>query len=344
MNTNTDEQLNRNASPFLNDLVLEIRARLSPFMPFLTLFWVYAINLIKVLQALAFNAFFYCIGAIFRKEKSFYNEIVLITGSGGYLGRNLALEFAKRNAVLVLWDLNEEENRKTNEELKANGYDNAHLFTVDVSIEEQVRKTAKQVKEKIGNVSVCVMTAAPSFKPKSTLEINMEDVQKHFTLSYASQLWLIQELLIPKITRNNGHFVTISSASAFIDLPLLSTYASFKLAQTKLIETVRQELLINEIDGVRTSVVFPAVLTGGLASGFEDSYEFDKRILITGPYAAKQIVSGVAKNKENIFIPEWQRYTTVFKYLVSPKLTAFFVKNLSKINSKYLKLKQYKTE
>jgi short-subunit dehydrogenase len=344
MNTNSDEQNNRNGNPFLDNLFGTIKAKLNPYMPFLTIFWAYAINLIKILQALAFSTFFHLIGAIFRKEKSFYNEIVLITGSGGYLGRNLALEFAKRNAVLVLWDLNGEENLKTNEELKANGYENAHLYTVDVSNEEQVRKTVKAVKEKIGNVSVCVMAAAPTFKPKSTLEISMEDVQKHFTIGYASQLWLIQELLIPMITRNNGHFVTISSACAFIDMPLLTTYASFKLAQTKLIETVRQELLINKIDGVRTTVVFPSVLTGGLASGFEDSYEFDSKIVITGPYAAKKIVSGIAKNKENIFIPEWQRYATVFKYLMSPRFTAFLGERLSKINSKYLKLQQYKTD
>ena len=44
---------------------------------------------------------------IFRKEKSVRGENVLITGSGSYLGRFLAIEFAKRGATLFLLDNNE---------------------------------------------------------------------------------------------------------------------------------------------------------------------------------------------------------------------------------------------
>ncbi len=46
-------------------------------------------------------------------KKSINDEIVLITGSGGVLGRALAVEFSKYGAFLCLWDIDECENQKT---------------------------------------------------------------------------------------------------------------------------------------------------------------------------------------------------------------------------------------
>lgn len=48
-------------------------------------------------------------------KKSINDEIVLITGSGGVLGRALAVEFSKYGAFLCLWDVDETGNQKTYE-------------------------------------------------------------------------------------------------------------------------------------------------------------------------------------------------------------------------------------
>jgi all-trans-retinol dehydrogenase (NAD+) len=132
----------------------------------------------------------------------------------------------------VLWDINEEMNKSTHDELKANGYTQVHPFRVDLTNEEQLKETAKRVREQIGNVSICVMAAAPQFKPKSIMDTNYaQDIEAHFKISYLSQLCLIQQFLRPMIERNHGHFVTISSSSALFDLPLISSYASIKSSQ-----------------------------------------------------------------------------------------------------------------
>lgn len=42
----------------------------------------------------------------YRRRRSIKNEVVLITGGGGGLGRLLALRFTKLGATVVLWDIN----------------------------------------------------------------------------------------------------------------------------------------------------------------------------------------------------------------------------------------------
>lgn len=49
------------------------------------------------------------------KEKSVAGQVCLITGAGSGLGRLFAKEFARRRAILVLWDINSQSNEETAE-------------------------------------------------------------------------------------------------------------------------------------------------------------------------------------------------------------------------------------
>ena len=184
------------------------------------------------------------------------------------------------------------------------------------------------------------MAAAPTFLPKSILDTNLtEDISKQFKISYLSQLWLIQEFLKPMINKSHGHIVTISSSTALVDIPLVSSYASFKLAQTNLIESLREELNYNNISDVKTTIVYLAVLEGGLVNGLHDAFDIPKSLTLSGKYAAEKIVSGILRNKCLIFLPHSQRYYSLIKDIVSPRLLAFFVSQKITVKPKFMKLK-----
>lgn len=59
--------------------------------------------------------------AITRREKEVRNEVVLITGSGSGIGKELALQYADLGAIVVCWDVNEENNLKTVNCIKLKG-------------------------------------------------------------------------------------------------------------------------------------------------------------------------------------------------------------------------------
>eukprot|EP00061_Rhincodon_typus_P017266 g45882.t1 len=92
------------------------------------------------------------------KEKSVCDQVCLITGAGSGLGRLFALEFAKRNANLVLWDINQESNEETAEKVRQLGA-RVHTYTCDVSKRGSVYRTADLVRREIGDVTVLVNNA-----------------------------------------------------------------------------------------------------------------------------------------------------------------------------------------
>ena len=56
------------------------------------LLFTYAIYLAKLAYFLFFSTLGYIISFIYQKEKSVYNQIVLITGSAGYLGKYVKMK------------------------------------------------------------------------------------------------------------------------------------------------------------------------------------------------------------------------------------------------------------
>lgn len=94
-------------------------------------------------------------------KKSINDEIVLITGSAGNLGRALAVEFSKYGAFLCLWDTDEVENQKTYELLYTK-YNHRRMVAmkVDITVPEEIHRAAEKIRQDIGNVSIVVQNAA----------------------------------------------------------------------------------------------------------------------------------------------------------------------------------------
>ncbi|KAA8593563.1 hypothetical protein FQN60_009679 [Etheostoma spectabile] len=82
------------------------------------------------------------------RRKDVTKEVVLITGGGRGIGRNLAKEFAKQGArKVILWGRTEKCLKETAEEISLTGTE-CHYFLCDVANREEVYRQAKVVREK----------------------------------------------------------------------------------------------------------------------------------------------------------------------------------------------------
>ncbi|KAJ9600725.1 hypothetical protein L9F63_026136 [Diploptera punctata] len=104
--------------------------------------------LVKVLLAVL-ESIYYNIAGV--QEKSVSGEIVLITGTGHGIGKELARQYAELGAILVCWDINTELNEQTVQELRKMGA-KAYGYKCDVSDREAVLELAKKVKAEVGGV------------------------------------------------------------------------------------------------------------------------------------------------------------------------------------------------
>lgn len=93
------------------------------------------------------------------RTKPIEGELVLITGSGGGLGRLFAQEFTKHGAEVVLWDINGSSNEQTKKLVHDMG-GKVHTYTVDVTNREDVYCNAELVRKDLGrDVTILVNNA-----------------------------------------------------------------------------------------------------------------------------------------------------------------------------------------
>lgn len=266
---------------------------------------------------------------IYSPQRLIKNEAVLITGSGGYLGRNLACELSKRGVSLILWDIDELANQQTYEALRELKHRRIYPYKIDLTNEKQVREACKEVKEKFQNLSMVILGAASIAIDKNDSD---EEVQL-FKLFYQSPKWMFQELIGGELSpkQQELHFVVISSACSLVNLPYISTYSSLKQAQCKLIECFDEELSLNPQNKMKTSIVYLGILRDGLSQKYGNYFKINWSTCLTGEQASRQIVKEVLQSKKSIYIPSYFYFVQVFKALLPEKCFQLLINTQSLI-------------
>lgn len=67
-----------------------------------------------------------------KEERDVSNDVVLITGAGHGIGKEVALQYSALGATLVCWDINEQLNQETVKLIKSKG-GKAHGYTYDLA-------------------------------------------------------------------------------------------------------------------------------------------------------------------------------------------------------------------
>ena len=125
-----------------------------------------------------------------KRSKDFGEDICLITGAAQGLGKALALELAKRDAVLVLWDIKEEKLREVADEIQNLG-SKVYWYVCDCSNREEVYEVAEKVKAEVGDVSVLINNAG-FVAGRTLMESNDEDIERTFKINTLCHIWVSQ--------------------------------------------------------------------------------------------------------------------------------------------------------
>ncbi|OTF76946.1 short-chain dehydrogenase-like protein [Euroglyphus maynei] len=163
------------------------------------------------------------------RKKNVQNKIVLITGAGSGLGRELAIKFAESGAITILWDKNETTVKQTAEMIEEIIDSNHHpikqtaWFVVDVRDENQVAQAANKLRNQFGDVDILVNNAgiAPCEPFKN---LTSETIREIFDVNIMAHFWTVKQFL-PAMEKNNcGHIVAIASSAGIMASPYFTAY------------------------------------------------------------------------------------------------------------------------
>ncbi|XP_050452080.1 17-beta-hydroxysteroid dehydrogenase 13-like isoform X2 [Cataglyphis hispanica] len=198
-------------------------------------------------------------------RKSVAGEVVLVTGAGHGIGKELAIGYASLGATVVCWDINEKTNNQTMNEIKMMGKNTAYAYQCDVTNRKEVFKVAEKVRKEVGDVTILVNNAGTLFV-KKLLDQSADEIRRVIDVNLISHYWTLQAFLPSMIEKNHGHVVAISSLTAFVGATHGTVYCPTKSAVKALMEAISNELRTYSKGKslIKFTTVFPTLVFTGL--------------------------------------------------------------------------------
>lgn len=183
--------------------------------------------------------------------KPINQQVVAIVGASSGIGRETALQFAKRGASVVAAARSESGLNSLMEEIRQAGGD-ATSIVADVSDFEQVKAIANKAVEQFGRLDTWVHNAAVEVYA-SFEETTVEEFQRVMEVNFLGQVYGAKAAL-PYLKLNGGALIHVTSVEAVRSLPLQSAYAASKHATSGFLEALRVELMHEKAPVVVTEV------------------------------------------------------------------------------------------
>ena len=238
------------------------------------------------------------------------DKVVVITGAGSGMGREMALIAARQGALLAVSDWNEPALAETVDLVKAAGAREVRSDVVDVADRPAVAALAAAVAEQFGRVNVVVNNAGVTVTGDFE-EMAYEDFDWIVGVNFMGVVNGTKEFLPHLIASGDGHLVNISSLFGLISMPGQTAYNATKYAVRGFTEALREEMLVNG-HPVQVTCVHPGGIKTGIARNGRktksqdaaaiDSFFEKKLARMTAEKAARIILEGTMAGRARVLV------------------------------------------
>ena len=253
---------------------------------------------------------------------------VCITGASSGIGKEIAIQYAKRGYKLVL------SGREAKPLIEVQGYclslgsKQVEVIPTDVRIKEQCQSLIEKTVALLGGIDILVLCAGVSayqlFSEVTDINLFHEVLQTNFFGYLYSTFYALKHL-----KQSKGQILVISSISGEIGLPFRSAYCSSKFAVTGFFESLRSEM---DHEQVAITIVCPPSVRTNLRNNslVKLDGEKDNENRINVEACVKDILSAADRRARKIFFP-FKVYFAVYLRPFLPDLVDKKLKRAAKL-------------
>lgn len=252
---------------------------------------------------------------------SFRDQIALVTGGAGGIGRALAEELAARGAHVVLADLQGDRAAAVAADMAADGM-RSESVQLDVADADAFRRVVDDIVERHGCIDLLFNNAGIGITGE-VRDMDREAWGRIIDVNLKGVVHGVQAAYPHMIARGSGHIANTACIAGLVPFPLTAAYCATKHAVVALSTSLRTEAADL---GVGVSVICP----GTVATGMYDAIEYiqvDKdavlasirQMMVPPERCARQILRGVEKNRAVITVNFHTRLVW-WLYRLSPRL------------------------
>ena len=257
-------------------------------------------------------------------------KVLVVTGGGNGIGRQVVLELLRRGARVAAVDLRKDSLDET-AEIAAAG-DRLATFPCDVTDREAVVALPDQVVAALGQVDGLVNVAG-IIQPFVRLnDLDYEAIERVIDVNLYGTIHTVKAFLPHLLTRPAAHIANVSSMGGFLPVPGQTIYGASKAAVRLMTEGLYAELRDTPV-GV--TVVFPGAvrtdITGnsGVDAPGGDTAEQESRFPMTeADAAARMVVDGIEGDRFHVFVGRDSRMLDLLVRLVPKQATHLITRQM----------------
>lgn len=227
---------------------------------------------------------------------SYANQVVLITGAAGAIGRLLARQFVQRGAHVGVMDLAAEPLQQLVEELKREGSPGTLAYAAcDITQRNAVHEAVKKLEAELGSTDVIIANAGIALN-NPIKGFSAETFSRQVKVNLIGTANTLEPIIPGFIERRRGHIVALSSLASYRGLPHMAGYCASKAGVSAFMDSLRVEL---KQYGIRCTTICPSYIR----SQMNAMLGVPTPGIMTAEYAAGRMMAGIEKQKSYIAFP-----------------------------------------